>query len=69
MSAAFVTIGLNSIVVLYNREARQNLGVTYSRERRSVGSPLSCKGQGPLWWKVSLVNKSSLVDLYKVRLS
>ncbi len=40
-------IGMHSLVVLYSPEARQSLGVNYSaRERRSVGSPLSCEGQG-----------------------
>jgi hypothetical protein len=46
-------IGMNSLVVLYNPEARQSLRVIYSRERRSAGSPLSCEGQGPVCWKVN----------------
>jgi hypothetical protein len=53
---------MNSLVVLYNPEARQSLVVIYSREHRSVGSPLSAKQAGKpkglFVGKWSLVNKA-----------
>jgi hypothetical protein len=64
-AALSFVIGLNSIVVLCNIEARQSLGVIYSRKRRSVRSPLKAEGQGPVFGKWSLVVKA-LVNLYKV---
>jgi hypothetical protein len=46
-------------------EARQSLGVIYSRERRSVRSPLEAEALEAVFGKVKLVIKA-LVCLYKL---
>jgi hypothetical protein len=55
-SALHLAIRLNSTVVLCNIEARQSLGVIYSRERRSVRSPDQSEASEAIYWKVRLNN-------------
>ena len=54
---------LDSNAVLCNSEARQSLGVIYSRERRSIRSPLSCKGQGPITVKCFIGYKNLISNI------